>query len=393
MAVQSIQSFIKKLLNFKSNQIKKSLQTLFEKAAGSAPPQGAATAQSVLDYFASIGRVNALNRSAIESVSKADLSKVVATIEGTALLPQKAKDTLLTVIKAAQDAQTALEALANTPMPTEAVATLADLRKTLTPLLTHVAQVIDGGGNLKPELIANDVAALRDYATSDVVKLAAALQGAVAGTAAAPPAKTLVDAVSQLDAQITAFAARLNERIDAIESWYDAVMQGFEERYARHMRTWALVISLVVTVTVDGNLPRIYKRMATDDVAKSRVLAEAQAIQQRYIQQIAQAREQNNQPLLQELTKRLNDEIDEATASYPALGLEMIDLDQFWNRTTAGEKTKIIIGWILMAFLLSLGAPFWNDILQSLFGLKNFLRDKTDTKSVEQESGAGATAS
>ena len=404
MVVQSVQTFIKKLSNFKSKQIMKSLETLFEQTAGSAPPQGAATAQGVVDHFASMGRVTALNSGAIESISKDDLTKVVTTIEGASLLPPKTKDSLLSVLNTVQQAQTAIDALANTPMPVEAISKLAELRTAIAPLLTHVAQVIDKEGKLKAELIVNDVVELRNYATGGIMKLAAELQGYIANSAAASPtnvvlqdalksAKVLADAASQLHSHVTAFASRLRERIDAIEAWYDPVMQGFEERYARHMKTWAFLISAILVVMVDANLPRLYKRMATDDVSKQRVLAEAQTIQQRYIAQIAKAREDNNQSLLHELTNRLNDELDEATSSYPALGLEMLDIEAFWNRTTPLEKIKVVGGWILMAFLLSLGAPFWHDILQSLFGLKEFLRGKTETKNVEQATGAGATTS
>jgi hypothetical protein len=50
---------------------------------------------------------------------------------------------------------------------------------------------------------------------------------------------------------------------------------------------------------------------------------------------------------------------------------------------------KNIFGWILMVLLLSVGAPFWQDTLESLFGVKNLLRKKSDTKNVETESGAG----
>jgi hypothetical protein len=403
MVVQSVQTFVKKLSNFKSKQIGKSLESLFEKASGSAPPQGAATAQGVLDHFAEMGRVTALNRNAVESISKADLTKVVTTIEGSAMLPQKTKDVLASVLKSAQEAQSAIDALVNTPMPSEAIGKLAELRTEIAPLLTHVGQVIDQEGKLKAELIVGDVIALRDYATGSVVKLAAELHGWVANTAAAAPAnavlqeaavaaRTLSNATSNLHAHISAFGARLRERIDAIEAWYDPIMQGFEERYARHMKTWAFIIAAVITVLVDANLPRLYKRMATDEVSKQRVMAEAQTVQQRYVDQIAKAREDNNQPLLHELTSRLNDELDEATASYPALGLELLDIEAFWNRTTALEKLKIVMGWLLMSFLLSLGAPFWHDILQSLFGLKNFLRGKTETRNVEQQPGAGATA-
>ena len=404
MVVQSVQTFVKKLSNFKSNQIRKSLENLFERTSASAPPQGAATAQNVMDHFADMGRVTALNRNAVESITKADLTKVVTTIEGTSMLPQKTKDSLSSVLKTAQDAQGAVEALLNTPMPSEAFAKLAELRTEITPLLTHVAQVIDQEGKLKAELIVNDIAGLRNYATGTIVKLAAELHGLLNNSAAASPAnaviqdaakaaKVLADAASKLHASVTEIGAKLRERIDAIEAWFDPIMQGFEERYARHMKTWAFVISAILVVMVDANLPRLYKRMATDEVSKNRVLAESQAIQQRYMQKIANARAENKPDEVHELTSELNDELDEATASYPALGLEMLDIEAFWNRTTTLEKVKIFAGWILMSFLLSLGAPFWHDILQSLFGLKEFLRGKTETKDVEQKTGAGATTS
>jgi hypothetical protein len=42
-----------------------------------------------------------------------------------------------------------------------------------------------------------------------------------------------------------------------------------------------------------------------------------------------------------------------------------------------------------MAMLLSVGAPFWQDTLESLFGVKNLLRKNADIKNVEQQSGQG----
>jgi len=403
MVVQSVQTFLKKLLNFKSNQIRKSLENLFEKTAPSAPPAGAATAQAVLDHFSDMGRVTAFNKTAIESISKADLTKVVATIEASSMLPQKTKETLSSLLGAVTKAQTAIDALANTPMPEAVVAKLAELRQQVMPLLTHVGQIIDDQGKLKAELIVKDVAALRGFVTADVLRLVAEVQGHLEQAAAGTPAdavlqkavataKELTTAASELHGKLAELGARLSERLDAIEAWYDPIMQGFEERYARHMKTWAFFLAAIVTIVLDANLPRLYKRMATDEVSKQRVLSEATAIQQRYMARIEQARVANDQPLLQELTARLNDEVDEATASYPALGLELLDVEAFWNRTTALEKVKVVLGWILMAFLLSLGAPFWHDALQSIFGLKNYLRNKTETQNVEQAPGAGAAS-
>ena len=48
-----------------------------------------------------------------------------------------------------------------------------------------------------------------------------------------------------------------------------------------------------------------------------------------------------------------------------------------------------IFGWAIMTMLLSVGAPFWQDTLESLFGIKNLLRQKSGTQNVEAKSGTG----
>jgi hypothetical protein len=56
-----------------------------------------------------------------------------------------------------------------------------------------------------------------------------------------------------------------------------------------------------------------------------------------------------------------------------------------------GDDFMTLAGWIVMTFLLSVGAPFWEDTLESLFGVKNLLRKGSKTRNVEAESGAGQT--
>lgn len=55
------------------------------------------------------------------------------------------------------------------------------------------------------------------------------------------------------------------------------------------------------------------------------------------------------------------------------------------------DDFKTLAGWIVMTLLLSVGAPFWEDTLESLFGVKNLLRKGTKTRNVEAESGSGQT--
>ena len=44
------------------------------------------------------------------------------------------------------------------------------------------------------------------------------------------------------------------------------------------------------------------------------------------------------------------------------------------------EDIKTLVGWLIMTFLLSIGAPFWQDTLESLFGVKNLIRSKAAAK-------------
>src|SRR5688572_1626400 len=103
MVVQSLQTFVKKLSNFKSRQIEKSLQQLFDHVAESAPATGAANASKVLAHFQSLGRHNTFGKQAVESISKADLSKIVTSIEGAGVVPQKVKDAAAEFFKALED--------------------------------------------------------------------------------------------------------------------------------------------------------------------------------------------------------------------------------------------------------------------------------------------------
>jgi len=50
---------------------------------------------------------------------------------------------------------------------------------------------------------------------------------------------------------------------------------------------------------------------------------------------------------------------------------------------------RVLVGWTIMALLLSVGAPFWEDTLESLFGLKGLIRKKSQTQNVEEGSGEG----
>lgn len=164
-------------------------------------------------------------------------------------------------------------------------------------------------------------------------------------------------------------------------------MQGFEERYSRHMRSWALVISLVVAVVMDANVIQIWNRLETDPQL---VTAKTALIQQRFAEAAKATKTSTDPQDLQTELAALEKSFNQSFADAAALGLQVLDPAEWWSRSL-GQKATSIVGWLIMAFLLSLGAPFWHDTLESLFGLKNLLRQRGNVSNVEQASGAGMT--
>lgn len=246
-----------------------------------------------------------------------------------------------------------------------------------------------------------------------------------------------------------------------VENWFDTVMQSFDERYSRHMKTVALIVSFLVVIFLNANFFNLYRSIAGSDTVRAAIVAQGPAI----LKQAEAANAANkaaesakpkstpkpspsqtpnpstpdagtppttgstvpNQPASNETSAptdaaaAANKSKEELAAGIKELqglvgqaegmGLKPLTPQQvsafvwgtgvweyrdpadgklksqpfFWVRAAHG--LKVLLGWTIMALLLSVGAPFWQDTLESLFGVKNLLRKKSDTKNVEDDKG------
>jgi hypothetical protein len=179
--------------------------------------------------------------------------------------------------------------------------------------------------------------------------------------------------------------------------WFDTVMQGFEERYTRHMKTIAICISILVVILLNANFFQVYPNISNSDVMRNAVLQKRDLVQQQLkVQSSADLATANNAEALKAELTQLQTALDEA----PGLGFKPLTPMQlydflagkgvwdgvaFSNRFAHG--LKVLGGFAIMVMLLSVGAPFWQDALESLFGIKNLLRKKSDTQNVEDQGG------
>lgn len=201
----------------------------------------------------------------------------------------------------------------------------------------------------------------------------------------------MIDSIAKED--LLKILDRLNsaDLKDKVDKWYDTVMQGFDERYTRHMKTVSICISVVVVIFFNANFFDIYQNISRNDLLRNSIIAQNDDINRR-LQELGQRNDQQAQDerkQLDEAQKQLQADIDRAAG----VGFQPLTMAQvkgfFGGNVDFWEAVKILFGWIIMIMLLSVGAPFWQDALESLFGIKNLLRQKSETQNVERQSGSG----
>jgi hypothetical protein len=447
--VQSLQGLIKKLFKIKSLQIETSLVHLFHymlnkdvsgiisskinnspvlrmilpktRHPSTYDADIKALYDSVTDEFRKVGRVTTTGKMMLDSISKDDLKKFIGRIQTSDIIDklvpgstqklatvQNEITSLDTTIKKIKSDYAAILSGANVQ--------LTEIEQSIAPLIENARKIFTGE-TVKADTVITDIAKLGEIkpdtvrAVQDQVKQAIAKLGS---DEAAKPAVAALQAVNgALDNLMTVAAGfgSIKTLVGKIETWYDTVMQSFEERYARSMRTATWILSALVVIFLNANLITIYRDISTSDAKRAVILQAADKIQKAAQTQTAagQPAAGQNQGTMdaEQWLKDAKKIISDNTAAYTDLGFTgpawMKTVPEWWaripnrNDETYGEywryglwdAGRTILGWLIMTFLLSAGAPFWQDALESLFGIKNLVRKGSETRNVEEKSGAG----
>ena len=502
LLVQSVQTFVKKLLKLKSRQIADSLEDLYEQAIGGATPAqpaeatagsaatatGAKVAASlspaqqfkdrVLEQFKNIGRKTAFGRPVLDSLSKQDLFKVMGKLELEQFFPdyvakfQLLCDQVVALRKAVEDISN------NDKLRGAASSKLAEIRAILAPIFTNVDSILQGG-QIKPKVLFADLLRLGKLNIRDVLDLLDAAQVAITqeietatkanNTAEVQELETISNGLVNVAKLIGDFSQKFDEavsplrhKLEQVEIWFDTVTQSFDERYTRHMRTASIGISVVVVIVLNANFFHVYKNISSNEVQRNLIVDSGPEI----LKRARESRETAAQPAsadpsatpvnIQQEIENTRQEIDILSNTYQGFGFTPLSAQQMrsflwstgiwtgfwkeegkpapawwgatlvrnekgipvnknnvpvpagcqepndctpaWRLQTRGEwwesrKSNLVtlIGWAIMVLLLSAGAPFWQDALESLFGIKNLLRQRSATQNIETQSGAGQT--
>ena len=162
-----------------------------------------------------------------------------------------------------------------------------------------------------------------------------------------------------------------------IQDWFDSSMDRVSGWYKRRVQWITLVLGLVVAVAVNADTIAIGTRLSHDVAMRDSLVAAAQEY----------AKDGSAQPTSQNAAQieacEDAENSPECRVAKNLIEIRKLGLPIGWDKndptlfpvTPGGWLTKGL-GWLLTAFAVTLGAPFWFDILNKFIVIRSTVRPK-----------------
>lgn len=160
---------------------------------------------------------------------------------------------------------------------------------------------------------------------------------------------------------------RLDAAQSAIEGWFSDAMDRVSGWYKRRTQLWTIIIATALTVVANADTTHIAQRLWTDPVLRSAVVEEAKVRSQKPRPTISVEYENEDDPTSPTVTRNEGNQIS---------GNERELLGQLlgWRGTLKDNGLKDwlerVLGWFLTVLALSMGAPFWFDLLNKFMNVR-----------------------
>jgi hypothetical protein len=180
------------------------------------------------------------------------------------------------------------------------------------------------------------------------------------------------------------------ERLQAnLEAWFDGTMDRVSGWYKRRTQHWLFVIGLATSVMLNVNTITIAEYLAHNDEARNALVRRAQQIADAGPPSAAGAKpdpspeatvEANPEAEAKAKVARAQQQMTALQKEFAAIGLPI-----GWDRAPArpeggielfGWLTRHIAGLLLTAFAVTLGAPFWFDVLNKIMVIRSTVKPR-----------------
>jgi hypothetical protein len=170
-------------------------------------------------------------------------------------------------------------------------------------------------------------------------------------------------AAPQLQGVVASATATLEQTKDNIAGAYEAARSSFQKSYTTKNKKWVIASSFVVVLALNASLITIYEILAANQNLTQAISGTASTIVNASAQNTASA---SQAPNAAEIYDKNRKTITEDLQKYPILFRTFKYPEDLMQ-----EPLNEIAGLLLMGLLVSMGAPFWNDVLKGMMGVNN----------------------
>jgi hypothetical protein len=174
----------------------------------------------------------------------------------------------------------------------------------------------------------------------------------------------------------------------AIEEWYDGTMERVNGLYKRDTQWILLGLGMVLAIICNANLFSVTTMLWRSQAARDQVAA----VSQLYVCPAGSTCTEDDM----DRYKQARDSVASNLDTLP-MGWELSNAKHYWSQVLYGDATMAtlgehlrwvagdwgykLFGWLLTAIAVSLGAPFWFDMLNKIINLRmNGAKPETTVK-------------
>lgn len=202
----------------------------------------------------------------------------------------------------------------------------------------------------------------------------------------------LCHSLKLLAKQALAKGSSLDQGIHQLEQeialWFDRSMDRSAGVYRRNAKGVAILIGLLIAVTANTDTLHVINRLAQDSALRTAYGQAASALVSSHPEAIACLQAQTDQAAQNNcLTSSATDlraAIDRTTAL--PIGWNATNWQEQWqvhSESSLVRGLKILAGWLISAIALSMGAPFWFNLLNKVVNVRNSGKPPASTSQPE----------
>ena len=150
----------------------------------------------------------------------------------------------------------------------------------------------------------------------------------------------------------------------AIEGWFNDAMDRVSGWYKRRTQLWTIIIAALLTLIANADTIQITRKLWTDPVLRAAVVEEAKVRAQKPRPSVSVEYKDEDDPTNPTVTKNEGDRLSDKER-------DLLSQIVGWRGAMKDNVNWFTpLGWLLTILAISMGAPFWFDMLNKIMNVR-----------------------